>query len=320
MSSRLIVTLAGIWLASATLQAHSEPIAFGTSQAGSATYGIALALAKEAKERSGLDIRATPFRSGSQVVPLVNSGELQLGATSAMELTAAIGGEDAFTGNAMPNLRAIGNMFPFRVTFAVKADNPAKTVADIKGQRVPSGYRAASTGALVVGSILAATGLTYEDVEAVEVTDYSAARDAFRERRVDINQIVIGSGGNAQLAEQVGGLRSLSIPVGVEVDARLKAMHPAFRSVLAEAGSDVTVDENITVVAYDYVLYANADLADEIAAEIAGALADGAAAMSESVPGFKSFDATRVASDVGVPFHPGALEAYKERGLLPASQ
>lgn len=321
MLSRLTVALLSAWLAGAVGTASAEPISFGTSQAGGLTYNIALALAKEAKELDGLDIRATPYRSPSQVVPLVNSDELQLGATSGMELTAAMGGEGAFAGNAMENLRAIGSMFPVQLTFAVKSDNPAKSVANLKGLRVPSGYRASSTGGLLMSSILQAAGLTYDDVVPVEVASFGEARDVFQEGRADAVHIIIGAGSYVRLANQVGGLHALSIGDSPDVDAVLKAIHPALRSELVQAdGGAVGVEEDIRVVAYDYVLYANKDLSDDVAAKMAEILVDRASAMAESVKGFHLFDVNQVAADVGVPLHPGARNYYVERGLLPKSQ
>jgi TRAP transporter TAXI family solute receptor len=210
-------------------------------------------------------------------------------------------------------------MFPFLVTFAVRTDNPAATVADLKGQRVPSGIRAAATGALIFGSILEAAGLSYDDVTPVEASDYTAAREDFLERRTDATVFIIGNGSYARLASQAGGVKALGIPPTENLDARLKAMHPAFRAELVPGDSgNVGVEDDIWVLAYDYVLYTSADLPDDTASKMAEVLVDGATAMSESVQGFKSFDVDKVAADVGLPLHPGARNFYAERGLLPS--
>jgi uncharacterized protein len=300
---------------------HADPISFGSSQAGGTTYGIAVALGKEAKNRSGLDIRAIPQRTASQVVPQVNSNAQQLGTTSGIELSAARDGAGAFAGNPMSELRAIGSLFPFRLTFAVRADHPARTVADLKGMRVSSGYRASTTGELLFSAILQASGISFEDVTKVDVSDFQEARELFIEDRADAVHFVVGSGANTRVAQQVGGIRALGIPPSEEVDKILKALHPSLRStIVTPEMNSVGIENDILVMAYDYVLYTNASMPDDQVAEIANILLDGAETMAESVPAFASLNPNRIAADVGIPYHPAALEVYRARGLPVSDQ
>jgi uncharacterized protein len=299
--------------------AIAQTISFGASQAGGPNYSIALAISKEAGRQTGLDIRVIPQRSPSQVLPLVNANSQQLGATSGLELTVARNGEGSFAGNALTDLRAIGNLFPFRLTYAVRSDSPAKSIADLKGARLASGYRASTTGHTLSSAILEAAGISFDDVEKVEASDFSEAREFFIEGRTDAVHYIVGGGENARIASQAGGLKALGIPSSGDPDTRLNAIHPTLRTMLVRADPQQPgLDEDILVLAYDYVLYTNAQMPDEAVAAIAEALVSEAAAMAQSFPAFNAFNAKRVSADVGIPYHPAALEVYRNRGLTEA--
>lgn len=311
----LSAALVGAGLLMAVGSAASEPITFGSSAAGGASYGIGLALAKELSNEAGIDMRVAPMRSTTQIVPLVNSGEVQVAAANALELAEAMHGTGSFEGSPMTELRVIGNIYPYRITYAVPKDDPAQTILDLKGKRLPHGFRAASTGSTIMTAILVAAGMSYDDVTPVEVSDYANARDVFLSKRTDAYHFVLGSGANVAVDQKVGGLRALALPDDPEAAARLKAYQPGLRIDRVSAGAAMGVDRDMRVVAYDYMLYTSARTPDEIVEKIATAIVSGAGRMTEAAKGFEWFDPQRVAADNGIPFHPAALRVYSKFGL-----
>jgi uncharacterized protein len=317
MRTNLIAVFAAGLLAF-TMPVNAETISFGSSQAGGPNYSIALAIAKELNEATSLDVRLVPRRSPSQVLPLVNSNEQQLGATSGVELTAARNGEGSFSGNELTQLRAIGTLFPFRLTYSVRKDSGIETVADLKGTRMASGYRASTTGHILSSAILAAAGISFDDVTPVEVSDFMEAREFFIEGRTDAVHYIVGSGVNARLDSQAGGIRAIGIPPSEDVDKILHKIHPTLRSMKVAADAEaIGLENDILVMAYDYLLYTNASMPDETVASIAEILLENAAAMAQSFAAFRAFDPTRIASDAGIPYHPAALALYRAKGLAP---
>ena len=63
---------------------------------------------------------------------------------------------------ANPNLRLIAIAFPLTLGILVPKDSPIKTIADLKGKRMPSGYNAQTTGRVLQEAVLATEGLKHE--------------------------------------------------------------------------------------------------------------------------------------------------------------
>ena len=73
-------------------------------------------------------------------VPAVNAGKLEFGLVNELESLYAVTGTGIYPGRKHPNLRVVSATIPFRVAIFVKKDSPIKSVKDIKGKRVPSGW------------------------------------------------------------------------------------------------------------------------------------------------------------------------------------
>jgi uncharacterized protein len=70
------------------------------------------------------------------MVPLVDSGELDIGFVNTLEITDAFTGTGTFEGRPQENIRMVGVMFPIRVGMFVRDDSDIQTVADLKGKRL----------------------------------------------------------------------------------------------------------------------------------------------------------------------------------------
>ncbi len=104
-------------LAASGTASAGEPVSLGTATVGGVTYRMGLAIAQVAQSGPGLEIRVRPFKTASQALPFVNTGEVMFGLADAYELTMAARGEGRFAGNAMQNLRVIGALYPIKMSF-----------------------------------------------------------------------------------------------------------------------------------------------------------------------------------------------------------
>ena len=77
------------------------------------------------------------------------------------------------------DLRLIGSVHALRVAFWVRKDAPMKTIADLKGKRVPMGFSAMRTIDVLVKAMLATGGLTEKDVSPVMVPNVIRDADDF---------------------------------------------------------------------------------------------------------------------------------------------
>lgn len=296
--------------------ARAEPMGIGSMGPGTPSYGMALAIAKAAKEGGGLDFLPMPFKSTGQALPLVDKGELKFALSNAAELAAAWNGTGVFKDRSAKSLRLVARLFPFRLALAVRKDDPALTLADLKNRTVPSGFTTTTTGEQLISAMLSTVGLAYQDVKTVKVADFQSMRDAFVAKRTDVTIFAIGSGFDDELARKVGGVRLLELPAGDETDARIKSILPVARTEMLDPKDGGSVIEKPTrVMSYDFYLYTHESTPPEVMKPLIAALLDRHDTLVAAYPSFSSLGPKTIVGDIGIPYHPGAEKYYREREL-----
>src|SRR5690349_8598365 len=131
---RAFATALALTLAPAAL---AETSGVATSSPGSIYHSAGSAIAKVAHDKGGAALIVQPFTSPNVHIPVVDGGEVAYGLANVYELSLAIGGSEHFDGKPHKNLRAVFIMFPLRTALFVKKDSRFKSVADLKGARMP---------------------------------------------------------------------------------------------------------------------------------------------------------------------------------------
>ena len=117
---RRIVMFAIAALAPTALPAAAQPLGIGTSPQGTLTYTLGATYAKALDDAGKIQARVQPNSGTGVMVPLVNSGELDIGFVNTLELTEAFTGTGSFANRPQKNLRVVGVMFPIRSGFFVR--------------------------------------------------------------------------------------------------------------------------------------------------------------------------------------------------------
>ena len=86
-----------------------------------------------------MNVLVQPTAGDNVIIPMVGRGEAEIGIANAPEIAAAL------EGGRQRELRLIGTAHPLRTAFWVRKDAPMRTIADLKGKRVASGYSAMRT-------------------------------------------------------------------------------------------------------------------------------------------------------------------------------
>jgi len=299
---------------------RSEPLGIGSMGPGSPSYVMALAIAQAAKEQAGLELLPKPFKSTGQAVPLVDRGELNFGLSNAAELAAAWNGTGTFEGRSAKSLRLVARLFPFRMALAVRKDDPARTLADLKGRTLPSAFSATTTGEQLVAAVLATAGLSYGDVKTVKVAEFLAMREAFLDHRTDVTIFVIGSGADAELARKVGGVRLLELPEGADTEAKIKSILPVARTEMLDPKDGASlIDKPTRIMSYDFYLYSNEGAPADIMKPLIASLLERHDTLVATYPSFSWLTPQTIVGDIGVPYHQAAEKYYRDSKLWPAS-
>jgi TRAP transporter TAXI family solute receptor len=298
--------------------ASAQIYSLGTGKQGFFTYAAGAAIAKVAAD-GGLNLRISPFGGTSAYVPGVNVGEQQFGLANELETYYAVTGEVIYKDKQQSNLRVVAILTPLYSEFFVRKDSPIKTIADLKGKRVPTGYASQRVLDELTKGTLANAGLEYKDVTQVPVPNVVGGADEFAQGKTDVFMFALGAGKVAEVDSQVGGVRVLEIDRSKEAMDRLRKFIPVAYATQVKPGKGrAGVDAPAWVYAYDYLVLANDKVADDVVYKLTKLMHDHKKELAANFGALNGFDPGRMAKEMGpVKFHPGAIKFYKEIGQWP---
>ena len=189
--NRILTTIAAALLASG---AQAQVLGFGSAPQGSIGYNMSSAIARVMSETAQIQSRVQPYSGSSAVLPLVNTGELDLAVCNVLEIEEATRGEGPYKGRKQANLRVLGVIFPLYSSIFVRKDSPIRTLSELKGKRLPYGYSAQVTLERIVDAIIASGGLTRKDIVPVLVPNVVRGADDFTEGKIDGGFFALGAG------------------------------------------------------------------------------------------------------------------------------
>ncbi len=293
--------------------ASAQLLGLGTGKQGFYTYSAGAAIAKVASD-NGLNMRIQPFGGTSAYVPAVAAREIDFGLANELETTYAVTGQVMYKGKAQPDVRAVAVLTPLYSVIFVKKDSPFKSIADLKGKRLPSDFTSQRVLAELMKGALANAGLSYDDVSKVPVANVAAGADEFAEGKTDAFMFAVGAGKVAETDAKVGGVRVLPLDPSPEAMARLKKyVPPAYATMLQPAKGRVGVDTPTMVYAYDYLVLASSKTPDDAVYKLTKIMNQKKADLVAGFGALRGFDPARMAKDLGpVKFHPGAIKFYTE--------
>ena len=297
--------------------ASAQIYSLGTGKQGFFTYSAGAAIAKVAAD-GGLNLRVKPFGGTSAYVPGINAGEQQFGLANELETHYAVTGQVLYKDKLQPNLRVVAILTPLYSEFFVAKDLPIKTIADLKGKRVPSGYASQRVLDVLTKGTLANGNLTYADVQEVPVPNVVGGASEFEQGKADVFMFALGSGKVAEVNSKVA-VRVLPIDHSKEAMDRLRKFIPvAYATEVKPAKGRTGIDGPTWVYAYDYLVLANDKVADDVVYKLAKLLHDHKAELAANFGALNGFDPKRMNKDMGpAKFHPGAIKYYTEIGEWP---
>ena len=129
---RLGAALAALLVSAAS---QAQVLGFGTAPQGTIGYNMGSAIARVIAESEKIQSRVQPYSGSSAILPLVDSGELDLTVCNVLEAEEASAGEGPYNGRKQANVRVLAVIFPIHVGFFVRKDSPIKSLSDLKGKR-----------------------------------------------------------------------------------------------------------------------------------------------------------------------------------------
>jgi TRAP transporter TAXI family solute receptor len=257
-----------------------------------------------------------PFGGGQQFLPLIHKKELEMAIPSATDAQFAHQGKGDFAGNPNSELRAIATVFPFYVGWFVKKDSPYKSLAELKGKKFSVGFTANSAQRRIFLAGLAGEGLKESDFDGVPVPHVVRGADDFMQGKVECTTFAIGAGKVAEVDVKVGGIRFLNMSSTPEAKARIQQVMPTtYPATLQPSKELVGIVVPTTVLFEDYLVVTGTQMSDDDAYKVARLLYEEQDKLASIAKTFGRYNKAELAREHGVPFHPGAIKFYREKGI-----
>ena len=288
-----------------------KPYGFATLSPGTLNYTTSAAVASVLKEKAGMNILVQPTAGDTAIVPMVNSGEAELGISNVMEVA------DGYHA-AQKDLRIIAAVHAYRTPFFVRKDSNMHTVADLKGKRVSLGYSAMRNIDKVGRAQLATAGLTDKDVKVVPVPNVVRSADEFLAGNADMFNFAFGAPKVREVDATVGGIRVLSIDEKGMPAAR-KIMPYGYLTTVPPGPVFIGVEQPMKVYSFDALIFTSAKTPDDFVYKFLQALDQNKADLVKIQPVLREFTLAFAYKQYDIPYHPGALKYYKEHNVQPTA-
>ncbi len=285
---------------------------------GSSGFSIAIAVGKAFKDKHGTDVRVLP--AGNDVARLapLKGGRAQA-SMNGIGIYFAQEGVFEFAAKEWgpQSLRMIlASTDCNAVSLAVAKDAGVKEIKDLRGKRIGKvvGAPALNQNALAV---LAFGGLTKNDVKWVEFSSYGAAWKGVLNNEVDS---AIASSVSGQAKEVEASPRGLMYPPAPASDkagwARINKVSPYYAPHKATCGPGMSVQKPIELPNYPYPIFmVYASQTTSLVYSLAKSMIVNYDLYKDGAPGAAGLELKRQILSWALPYHEGAVKAFKESGV-----
>jgi TRAP transporter TAXI family solute receptor len=288
--------------------------AIGTNPAGTGAHALASGLAAIASKATPISAKVQPYSGPNAWMPLLESGELELGIINILDSYMAATG----TGNYKrphPTLRVLsGGVFPFTAGIIVRDKSEIKQITDLKGKRMAWDYGGHAINQTWQDAVMEAAGLKAGDVVQVRVSNLNDGIRAVPEGKVDASFTAVGIGVIDE-ANAMEPIRFLTVP---NTDAAAKIMD-RYGAAVVKSTPATGIKGDTYVIGYPLQLVSSTKVNERTVTTLLKAWWDNLAELQAIHPLFKRWTKeTQALTNFTVPYHPGAVRFYKELGLWTA--
>jgi TRAP transporter TAXI family solute receptor len=207
-------------------------------------------------------------------------------------------------------------IFPLLSSIFVRQDSPIKSLADLKGKRIPAGFSAQVTLDRIIDGILANGGLGRKDIVPVLVPNVIRGADDFAEGKIDGGFFALGAAKVLEVHRNTGGIRYLPLSDDPKAVERMKKhMGYAYVTEVKPGPAFAGISEPTKLMAYDYLVAVGSHVKDDVAYRIAKAMYENKAKLIESLGAFRGFNPELMNRAMPATFHAGSVKFYKEKGI-----
>ncbi|HOG18211.1 MAG: NMT1/THI5 like protein [Syntrophaceae bacterium PtaU1.Bin231] len=308
----LLACLFAVGLASTALAADVKMVLATGGTAGT-YYPFGGAMAKIWNSKiAGMNVTAQATGASAENVRLVNKKEAELAIVQSDTIDFAYNAKEAFK-EKLTKMAALAVLYPEVIQVVVRGDSKADSFDDLKGMKIGVGAPGSGTEANF-RQLCDIYGLKKEDVKA-QYLSFAESAEQFKDKHIDAFIVVAGIP-NAAIMD-IGAQHSVKI-INVSDDKakQLVKKYPFLSPFTIPANTYKGITKDVKTVAVNAVLIVNTEVKEDVAYNLVKALFDNQSELATAHAKGKELNVKKASTGVSIPFHPGAVKYYKEKGLL----
>jgi TRAP transporter TAXI family solute receptor len=311
-----VAALAAVALIGGAAVAQQKTYSIGTGGTGGVYYPLGGAVANVlSKYLPG--VQATAEVTGGSVdnLKLIGSAQSEIGFTMADAALDALKGEDKFKGNKVP-LQTLLVLYPNRMHVVTKEGTGIEKMADLKGKRASTGSPGSATEVMAF-RVIEAAGLDRDKDLTRERLGVAESVNALKDGKIDAF-FWVGGIPTAAVTDlgATPGLKIKMIDHSDTVDKMNAKYGKLYSPGVIKAGSYPGQDKDNRIAEVWNILVTGNRMSDNDAYNIVKTLVEKKADLVAVHKEAESFSLENQVQDRSpIPFHPGALRYFKEKGV-----
>ncbi|MBO8170094.1 MAG: TAXI family TRAP transporter solute-binding subunit [Thermoanaerobacteraceae bacterium] len=260
------------------------------------------------------NVNVTVASTGASVINnrMVDSGQAEL--AFAMSDVSYYGkeGSNMFE-EPLKNVRGFASAHTNFVQLVTTKDSGINSVEDLRGKRVGVGAPGSGTE-LNARRILAAYGITYDDLAKADYLSYAETAEQLSNRNIDAG-FFTGGLPIASITELATKQDIKIIPIEPEIVEKLKQEFPVYMSKSIPAGTYKGVDEPVNTLALKNYILVNKDLDEQIVYDLVKTMFENLDELYGYHNAAKQIKLETALEAMELELHPGVAKYYQEQGI-----
>ena len=313
-TTKLGLSILAVSAALAGAPASAQQLTFMTGPQGGVWVPLGGAL-KGMWEKAipGLQITATPG-AGLANVRGIDEGKAQIGMSNSSSAVDGHLGKEPFK-RKTERVCQLANLYPQYFQVVANKSANVNSFADIKGKRLVTQPKG-NTGEALTAMILEMNGLTYNDLARANFqAGYTDAVSMMKDGHADV--FTLGTTAPASSVMDLGNSREIVlVPVDDKTMEGMRKANPAYNKLIIKAGTYPGQTTDVPAIGYFTHVIVACDLPEAMVYTMVKTMVENIDTMGSVNKAMANLTPKIMATEMGVPLHPGAAKYYKEVGAM----
>ncbi len=294
-----------------------QAIRIGTSSVGSTFYTIAIGAGEIIQKHGGLNATVEPVGGSSANMRGLAAKKIEFAIANSFAAFTAFKGTQNFKKPA--DVRLILQGQPSHRWLLLRKGAGIKRIQDLEGRTVIAKRRALPEIALVMDAYIKIFGVDKNKVKIVATTNSGQAYKAARAGSVDGLLMPFSRKAAAVQKPMRDGVLEFFYTTKAKRDEMLKYLPPMMWGRTFKPGVFEGQDKELHLIALNTYFMTRPTVSNEVAYKVTKALLENTKEFATYHRAARLWTLKRTMRNVALPFHPGAVQYFKEKGVWTAA-